>query len=194
MKLLSIMAITGVISFTSCKKDSVEMPSEDPMLIEIATEEASVRLANSGYQEEITQELLSTNGQAYYSQGTIEYQSGSEVLAVVNFETNSNEKASLTENGISTAFYLTKKKKGSKYKKVILKPLVKTADCAYIVGGIIKYYDYKSGVYLATIDYGNGTCDVWANKSWPAGSYGDKSWPAGSETFSLEEWKSGGKK
>ena len=70
----------------------------------IANDDASVRLANSGYQEEITNELISANGQDYYAEGTIEYKSGNEVLAVVNFETNSNENASLTQNGISTEF------------------------------------------------------------------------------------------
>ncbi|MDA7837097.1 hypothetical protein N9A49_06790 [Salibacteraceae bacterium] len=192
MKLLMAMTFAGVISFTSCKKDSAN--TMDPMSMEIATEEASVRLANSGYQEEITNELISANGQEYYTEGTIEYKSGNEVLAVVNFETNSNENASLIQNGISTEFDLKKKKQGSKYKKVIIKPLVKTDDCDYIVAGIIKYFDYKTGAYLATIDYGNGTCDEWATKTWPAGSEGDKTWSAGTKTFSLDEWKSGGKK
>jgi len=118
MKLLMAMTFAGVISFTSCKKDSAN--TMDPMSMEIATEEASVRLANSGYQEEITNELISANGQEYYTEGTIEYKSGNEVLAVVNFETNSNENASLIQNGISTEFDLKKKKQGSKYKKVII--------------------------------------------------------------------------
>ena len=118
MKSLGVMAIASIISFTSCKKDSAN--TMDPMSMEIATEEASVRLANSGYQEEITNELISANGQEYYTEGTIEYKSGNEVLAVVNFETNSNENASLIQNGISTEFDLKKKKQGSKYKKVII--------------------------------------------------------------------------
>ena len=194
MKLLMAMTFAGAISFTSCKKDPTSVNLQDPMSIEIATDEASVRLANSGYQEEITDELVTANGQDYYAEGTIEYKSGNEVLAVVNFETSSNEQASLTQNGISTEIDLKKKKQGSKYKKVIVKPLVKTDDCNYIVAGTIKYYDYETGAYLATIDYGNGTCDEWATKTWAAGSEGDKSWPAGSDTFSLDEWKSGGKK
>jgi hypothetical protein len=194
MKLLVAMTFAGAISFTSCKKDAASVDLENPMSVEIATEEPSVRLANSGYQEEITNELITTNGQDYYTGGTIEYKSGNEVLAVVSFETNSNEQATLTQNGVSTEFDLKKKKNGSKYKKVIVKPLVKTADCDYIVAGTIKYFDSKTGAYLATIDYGNGTCDELATKTWPAGSSDDKTWSAGSETFSLNEWKSGGKK
>ena len=194
MKLLVAMAFAGAISFTSCKKDPTSVNLQDPMSMEIATDEASVRLANSGYQEEIADELVTANGQDYYAEGTIEYKSGNEVLAVVNFETNSSEQASLTQNGISTEIDHKKKKNGSKYKKVIVKPLVKTADCDYIVAGTIKYFESKTGAYLATIDYGNGTCDEWATKTWPAGSSDDKTWSAGSETFSLNEWKSGGKK
>jgi hypothetical protein len=192
MNLLVAITFAGAISFTSCKKDSAK--TMNPMSMEIATDEASLRLANSGYQEEITDELVTANGQDYYTEGTIEYKSGNEILAVVNFETNSNEQANLTQNGISTEIDLKKKKQGSKYKKVIVKPIVKTDDCNYIVAGTIKYFDYETGTYLATIDYGNGTCDEWATKIWPAGNYNDKSWAAGSKTFSLDEWKSGGKK
>jgi hypothetical protein len=192
MKLLGLMAIASVVSFTSCKKESVN--TLDPMSTEIASEEPNVILARAGYQTEITNELLSENGEEYYSEGSIEYKSGSEILAVVNFNSNSNIKATLIKNGISSEFDLKKKKTFSKYKKVIMKPLVKTNDCKYIVEGIIKYYDSKTGSYLATIDYGSGTCDEWATKTWAAGSEGDKSWPAGSDTFSLDKSKEGGKK
>jgi hypothetical protein len=192
MKILGTIAMVGIVSFTACKKDSVN--TLNPMGMEIATDEASVRLANSGYQVETTTALLKASGQDYYSEGTIAYKSGSEVLAVVNFETNAHEKATLTQNGISTTFDLKKKNKGSKYKKVIIKPLVKTDDCNYIVAGTIKYYEITSGVWAATIDYGNGTCDEWATKSWPAGSAKDKNWDAGTETFSLDDWKAKAKK
>lgn len=192
MKLIGLMAIASVVSFTSCKKESVN--TLDPMSAEITSEEPNFILANAGYQTEVTNELLSENGEEYYSEGSIEYRSGSEILAVVNFNPNSNIKATLIKNGVSSEFDLKKKKTFSKYKKVIVKPLVKTNDCKYIVEGIIKYYDSKTGSYLATIDYGSGTCDEWATKTWAAGSEGGKSWPAGSDTFSLDKSKKGGEK
>ncbi|NRA11712.1 MAG: hypothetical protein HRT57_07145, partial [Crocinitomicaceae bacterium] len=57
------------------------------------------------------------------------------------------------------------KGKESEYKKVIIRPLVKTDDCNYIVAGIIKYYSVKDGSWAATIDFGNGTCDDIAVKT-----------------------------
>ena len=192
MKLIGIMTILGVISFSSCKKDSVD--AFDPMSMEIASEEANVRLANSGYQTEITNKLVTNNGEDFYTDGTIEYKFNNQIVAVVDFGNAPSEKAFLSKDGSDSEFDLKKKKEGSKYKKVIIKPLVKTDDCNYIVEGTIKYYEIATGAWAATIDYGNGSCDEWATKTWPAGSYGDKSWAAGSKTFSLDDWKKGGKK
>ncbi|MCH2045156.1 MAG: hypothetical protein MK212_13655 [Saprospiraceae bacterium] len=61
--------------------------------------------------------------------------------------------------------------------KVIVTPLVTTADCTYIVEGIIKYFD-EDGKWLATIDYGDGTCDNIATKE----TY------EGVETFNLDDY------
>ena len=182
MKLIGIMAVTGIISFTSCQKDAVK--TLDPMSMEIASEEPNVRLANSGYQTEITNELVANNDEDFYTDGIIEYKFNNQLVAVVDFGNAPNEKALLSKDGSDSEFDLKKKKEGSKYKKVIVKPLVKTDDCNYIVEGTIKYYEIATGAWAATIDYGNGTCDEWATKTWPAGS----------KTFSLDEWKSGGKK
>lgn len=193
IKLIGIMTIVGVISFTSCKKDSLSQT--DPISMEIGTEEPSLRLSTSDYEMTTTNPLGNTNGSDYYTQGTIEYKINNQLVATVDFgDGTANEKAILTKDGVSSEFELKKKKEGSKYKKVIVKPLVKTDDCNYIVEGTIKYYEIATGAWAATIDYGNGTCDEWATKTWPAGSYGDKSWNAGSKTFSLDDWKKDGKK
>ena len=71
--------------------------------------------------------------------------------------------------------------KKSKYKKVIVEPLVKSDDCGYIISGIIKYYDYNSGAWVATIDFGDRTCDEWATKT-TADSNEEY-------VFSLDDWK-----
>jgi hypothetical protein len=192
MKLIGIMTIIGVVSFASCKKDSAN--SMDSMGIEIATEESNVHLTTSNYQTVITNELISSSGEDYYTEGTIEYKINNQIVSVVDFGNSNDETAQLTVGGSNSEFKLKKNKEGSKYKKVIVKPLVKTDDCNYIVEGIIKYYEISTGEWAATIDYGDGTCDEWATKTWPAGSYGDKNWPAGSKTFSLNDWKKGSKK
>lgn len=194
MKLAGVIAIIGAVSFTSCKKDSVNPLEIDTMSVEVAGEEPNVRLANSGYETEVTNDLLTANNEGYYTEGRIEYKINNAVVSVVDFGNADNETALLTQNGSNTQFNLKKKKEGSKYKKVIVKPLVKADDCKYIVEGIIKYYEISTGAWAATIDYGNGSCDELATKTWPAGNYGDKSWEAGSETFSLNDWKKGGKK
>jgi len=189
IKLIGILVFSGLFIFTSCKKE--KMKSFDPMGAEVATEEADVHLTSSAYQTEVTKELVSANGEAYYTQGTIEYKIDDQVVATVDFGNAANEKAVLSKGGANSEFNLKKEKGKSKYKKVIVRPLVKTDDCKHIVEGIIKYYDYKTGEYLATIDYGNGACDEWATKSWAA----FKDEPAGSKTFSLNDWfKKGGKK
>jgi hypothetical protein len=187
MKILGIIAITSLISFTSCDVD--DLNKSDLMGEEIASELANIQLSNSGYETEITNDLVTNNGEGFFTSGTIQYKYNNEILATVDFGAAENEKAFLSKDGFESEFYLKKKKEGSKYKKVIIHPLVKTDDCNYIVEGTIKYYEIATGELAATVYYGNGTCDKWATKTWPAGSSGDKTWPAGSKTFSLDEAK-----
>jgi len=196
MKFIGIMTILGVASFTACKKDSTNQMNPDAMSIEIANDEPQVRLANSGYVTEITHELVggNSNGEGYYTEGIIEYKINNQVVSVVNFgDGSANETAVLTKDGLSSKFNLKKKKENSKYRKVIVKPLVKTNDCNYIVEGTIKYYEIATGAWSATVDYGDGACDDLATKTWPSGTEGDKIWAAGSDTFSLDDWKKSGK-
>ena len=42
--------------------------------------------------------------------------------------------------------------------------MVKIPGCDFIVEGIIKYV--KNGDTIAAIDFGDGTCDEWAFKTW----------------------------
>jgi hypothetical protein len=194
-KLIGMMTILVGAVFTSCNKEtgSAVQPI-DPMSIEIAEEEPTLRIATSNYQTVITNELVSSSDEDYFVEGTIEYMVDNQVVSVVDFGDSENAEATLTKDGASSKVELKKKKEGSKYKKVIVKPLVKSDDCKYIVEGVIKYYEISTGAWAATIDYGNGSCDDLATKTWPAGNYGGKSWPAGSKTFSLDDWKKGGKK
>lgn len=50
-----------------------------------------------------------------------------------------------------------------KYEKVITKPLVKKADCKYIVEGTIEFH--LDGEVVAIVDFGNGDCDNIATKT-----------------------------
>jgi hypothetical protein len=73
----------------------------------------------------------------------------------------------LSKNGISSKKSLKgKSHQSKKYTMVVVSPIVKVANCKYIVQGIVEYYDDNNNL-LATIDFGNGTCDEWAVKSFP---------------------------
>jgi hypothetical protein len=186
VKLFGIIALGVGFTFTSCQKEGVNpLKPESSLDAEVSTDEANVRLSNSGY-ETASNQLENANGSEIYTNGTLEYKLNGQVVAVVDFGNGTSvEKAKLIKDGISTEFDLKKKKQDSDYKKIIVKPLVKTDDCDYIVEGIIKYYNFETGEYIATIDYGNGSCDEWATKTWAA----YKGVPAGSKIFSLNDWK-----
>ena len=67
--------------------------------------------------------------------------------------------------------------KDSDYDKVVVEPLVKSEDCDYIVAGTVCFYE--EGLWVATIDFGNGTCDDKATKTTDDGT----------TTFSLKDKK-----
>jgi len=67
--------------------------------------------------------------------------------------------------------------KDSVYDKVVVEPLVKSEDCDYIVAGTVCFYE--DGQWVATIDFGNGTCDDIATKTTKDGE----------KTFSLKDKK-----
>ena len=56
------------------------------------------------------------------------------------------------------------------------------------VSGLFEYYD-ANGNWVASIDFGDGSCDQWATKTWDVNIFPD--YPEGSEEFSV--FKSGKK-
>lgn len=163
--ILSLTLIAG-IAFVSCNKQK----TEENFTAEVSTETETLRLPESGFEMNITEALTKSSGDVYTS-GIIEYTKNGDVLATFDFGTGEDNKTAEYEKDGST--YDCDLEKGEKdgYKKVIVEPIVKSDDCEYIVSGIIKYYDYKSGDWLATIDFGDGTCDDIANKTTEEGVY-----------------------
>ena len=53
------------------------------------------------------------------------------------------------------------------------------------VSGLFEYYDVDNN-WLASIDFGDGTCDQWATKSWDVNMF--PNYPAGSEDFSVFDY------
>ena len=54
------------------------------------------------------------------------------------------------------------------------------------VSGLFEYYD-QQGNWVASIDFGEGTCDEWAIKTWDVDVFSD--YPSGSEMFSVFDYK-----
>tara|TARA_B100001142_G_scaffold311908_1_gene346770 strand:- start:11639 stop:12058 length:420 start_codon:yes stop_codon:yes gene_type:complete len=60
----------------------------------------------------------------------------------------------------------------SKWDKTIMTP----------VSGLFEYYDLDEN-WVASIDFGDGTCDEWATKSWDIALFPE--YPSGTEDFSV---------
>jgi hypothetical protein len=185
MNKLKNIALVMVVAVTvySCQKETSK--PMDTFSLEVASEEANVRLSSTDYTTSYSQDT-EQDAEGNYTKGTLQYIVNNEVEATVDFGNGaSNYKAHLTKDNETKEFDLKCHKAKSMYKKVIVKPLVKTDDCKYIVEGVIKYFDAKDGEYVATVDFGDGTCDEWAMKSWPD----SPKYKAGKKKFSLDYWK-----
>jgi hypothetical protein len=158
----AVIALSSALLF-SChkeekKKNCDEMGAEEPLVY-----------LKSGYSSNIIAALEKPADFEFYTKGVIEYTKDGNVLAVINYgEGERDSKAIMIKDGKSEEIDLAAKKKKSDYEKVIVKPLVKTNDCNYIVEGTIKYFKGKE--WVATIDFGNGNCDDLATKTWKDGS------------------------
>ena len=79
------------------------------------------------------------------------------------------------------------------YTEVEVSPIVKTS-CYFAqwdktimtpVSGLFMYYDSNDN-WVASIDFGDGTCDEWATKTWDVNMFPD--FPSGSEDFSVFDY------
>ena len=171
MKFLGAVALSG-LAMTSCSKAKLASSFAD----EISTEESQINLAESGYEINVV-EPTQSSADGYYTQGVIEYSKNGALLASVDFGNGTSDSQALANvNGVSSGIELKKdedyyKGKKSKYKKVIVQPIIKSDECNFIVSGIIKYYEVKSGDWSATVDFGDGTCDDIAIKTTDDGKY-----------------------
>ena len=120
----------------------------------------------SDYEKRITIELEKIDGCDYYVKGRIEYYKQNTILAVIDYGNGECDEIATKEvDGVVEKFNLSENKESndSKYKKIIKTPLVKIENCNYIVDGTIEYY--KGYDLVATINYGDGTCDNIATKT-----------------------------
>ena len=80
------------------------------------------------------------------------------------------------------------------YIEVEVSPIVKTncyfsnwnKDVMTPVSGLFDYYDTDDN-WVASIDFGDGTCDEWATKTWNVDVFPD--YPSGTNDFSVFDYK-----
>ena len=78
------------------------------------------------------------------------------------------------------------------YTEIVVNPIVKTScyfaqwdkDVMTPVSGLLEYYDSNDN-WVASIDFGNGTCAQWAIKTWDVNIF--PNYPSGIEQFSVFE-------
>ena len=80
------------------------------------------------------------------------------------------------------------------YTEIEVNPIVKITcyfanwdkDVMTPVSGLFEYYDSDSN-WVASIDFGDGTCDEWATKTWNVDVFPDS--PSGTNDFSVFDYK-----
>jgi hypothetical protein len=161
--------------FAACEKKCNEPAKADDMISELMATGYFVDLNSVNYKKVIVTPLVRANENSPYSEGVIEYTEAGIVSATIEFK---NGVATCSGKSGSKLAYV--KKDGMKYKVVVAEPLIKSIECGYIVDGIVKFYDIKSGAWLATFDYGNGICDPYILKTTAKGN----------STFSMNDYPS----
>jgi hypothetical protein len=80
------------------------------------------------------------------------------------------------------------------YTEVEVSPIIKITcyfanwgkDVTTPVSGLFEYYDNEDN-WVASIDFGDGTCDEWATKTWDVDIFPD--YPSGTNRFSVFNYK-----
>ena len=142
-------------------EENLDLSAAEADYIEISSSKTG---SKNTYTKNILISLERIDGCDYVVKGKIEYIKGGAVVATVDFgDGKCDDIATKTVDGKTSTFNLRGKKKSSRYKRNIMKPLVKIDGCDYIVEGKIEYI--KDGVVVATVDFGDGECDNIAIKT-----------------------------
>ena len=177
--ILSLLTISMVLVFTSCKKEvEKENKTKNPQTTEIYLKslEPDIIIKGSGnkddYKKNVVEELIKKEECKWeVVSGIIEYYYQDEMVFSIDFGNGNCDglaTVSWLENGMIESkdvdvWALFKQKKED---YVIVQKLVKNENCDYeIVSGIIEYQDKEGNPYV-TIDFGDGNCDGIASKCW----------------------------
>jgi hypothetical protein len=166
-KFMISVASLGLITMFGCQKSVEEADSFD-FASEALMESAMVEVQTSDYEKTVV-DKIKQEFDGTVSEGTFEYTENGVKVAVVSFDGDSAiVRDSLDRPRKHKCKGKGKRPKGPKgeyadYDKVIVDPIVHSQSCDYPVAGIIEFYD--NGVLIATIDFGDGTCDDLATKT-----------------------------
>ena len=166
LKVFIFFFISLIFIVASCNK---EKDSSDYDMDKSVNElKEDIALDGDGrFEKVITKRLIKPDDCSYIVSGTIEYYIDDVLVAIIDYGDGTCDNiATKTVRGSTIRFELDS---GSdqNYRKVIVEPLVRIEGCDYIVAGIIDFY--KGGKWIASIDFGDGTCDDLAIKIWDGG-------------------------
>lgn len=165
MKKTVMVAALAVVALVACNKEE-ETTSDSQMIEEVASEDATVTVSSSNYAMEILEPLVQTAEHEAYSDGKIAYLEDGEATTTIEFEEGEDGRGHCMRHRDSLGMdrpNMRPPRDGGKFTKVIVNPLVKSLECDYIVAGTIELFD--GDVWVATIDFGDGTCDILATKT-----------------------------
>ena len=166
--LFSVLVFLLGCSSSELSEKEEKVSEENIVLSTAEGDYINIRSSNNGskniYSKNILIPLERIDGCFYVVKGKIEYIKDGAVVATVDFGDGvCDDIATKTVDGKTSTFNLRGKKKSSRYKRNIIKPLVKIDGCDYIVEGKIEYI--KDGAVVATVDFGDGQCDNIAIKT-----------------------------
>ncbi len=172
-RLLILLFLIASIS-SACTKENYD---NENLESEFSNEQVTLILSSNEYEVIVINPVEKPDDFNFNTKGSFQYIIDNDVEATFDFGDGEKDNlATKTINGVSHKVDLSQSLIQSDYDKVIVSPLIKTDGCDYIVQGIIEYW--KNDQWIATVDFGDGTCDDTAIKYWEGGS----------KTFSFKEW------
>lgn len=169
-----ILASAALFFCTSCEKN--DMATEELSTADALKEIDSVMGRDSeDFEKNITSDIVYIDDCDCPVSGVVELIKDGVVEVIIDFGDGTCDKlAEKIVDGAAYTFEMDCDKakeegKEEEYEKVITNEIVKLDDCDCPVSGTIQFW--KEDLLVATIDYGDGTCDNLATKTTDEGVY-----------------------
>ena len=142
-------------SLTACQKNT----DTDNMITYAARYGQTVIVPSTDFEVEVESAIERENDDMAYTSGMLVYKVNGENVASIDFSHGNELQALVVRQSGEEIVALGEGDNGDKwdYRKVIVEPLVYSEECGYVVSGIIKFY--KDEIWVATFDYGDGSCE-----------------------------------